>query len=97
MIQRIEFDAWKAEFVPRIYEDSGAECDEHGWECECEFLYPFEYSELNESEEGEDSFNAVAENRVWTWLNDGRILSGIHENYNLLVTKQPWTGPTEII
>ena len=87
---KIEFDTWKAEYEPRIYEDSGAECFDHE-ECECEFLYTFELQELEQDEE--DS-SAIAENRVWSWLTNGDIVSGIVIPNDLLVTKKPWTERT---
>jgi hypothetical protein len=91
------FEQWKAEYQPRVYEDSGAECFDHE-ECECEFLYTYDLSEIDsEDEEDEDSLQlAIEQNRVWTW-HDG-IYSGIKDpRYDLLVTKKPWTEEMEII
>jgi hypothetical protein len=82
----LDFDTWKAEYEPRIYEDSGAECDEHGWECGCEFLYTVSLDELDD----EDA-NAVAENRIWTWMIGGDIVSGIQKpGWDFLITKKPY-------
>jgi hypothetical protein len=82
----LDFDTWKAEYQPRVYEDTGAECDEHGWECECEFLYTVNLDEL----EDEDA-NAVAENRIWTWMVGGEIVSGIQKpGWDFLITKKPY-------
>ena len=104
---KIPFDQWKAEYEPRIYLEM--ECDDHA-ECECEFLYTYELSELSDYLEmaeddkesgGEDARDnlalAISENRVWTWDNAG-IRSGIdNERSELLVTKKPWTEEMEII
>jgi hypothetical protein len=88
----IDFDTWKAEYQPRIYEDSGAECDEHGWECECEFLYTVTLDELDD----EDA-NAVAENRIWTWMVGGDIVSGIQQpGWDFLITKKPYSEATTV-
>lgn len=95
------FDEWKAEFVPVIYEDTGAWCEEHAetnnanpaqW-CECEYLYSFELDELREDE---THANALNENRVWTWHEDGAITSGPTEGKALLVTAKPYTNRMEI-
>ena len=98
MIQ-IDFDAWKAEYEPRIYEDSGAECFDHE-ECDCEFLYTYTLPELiDENWEDEDwmETKAIQEKRIWTWDNEG-IRSGVtNERSELLITKKPWTEETEII
>lgn len=87
---KIEFDTWKAEYQPRVYEDSGAECFDHE-ECECEFLYTFELQEL---EQDEEESSAITENRVWSWLTNGDIVSGIVIPNDLLVTQRPWTERT---
>lgn len=91
-IRLMAFAEWKAEFAPVIYEDSGAECYEHEEECQCEFLYTFEFSELQENEEHAP---AISENRVWTWLPDS-IVSGITEGGELLVTAKPYTERIEV-
>lgn len=89
----IKFDAWKAQFNPRIYQDSGAECDEHGWECECEFLYTVTLDELVD----EDA-NALAENRIWTWQVGGAIVSGVQSpGWDYLITEHPYTEDTTVI
>lgn len=93
---KIPFDQWKAEYEPRIYLEM--ECDDHA-ECECEFLYTYDQSEIDYDDyEDEDSLRrAIDENRVWTWDNAG-IRSGIdNERSELLVTKKPWTEEMEII
>lgn len=106
---KITFDQWKAEYQPRIYEDSGAECFDHE-ECDCEFLYTYELGELpyyletaeDDKESGGDEARdnlalAISENRVWTW-EVGRIINGVvSERSDLLVTTKPWTEETEII
>ena len=90
---RLAFEQWKADYQPRIYEDSGAECFDHE-ECECEFLYTFELCELMEDEE---NATALQENRVWSWLQDGSIVSGVtDERAELLVTVKPYTEETEV-
>jgi hypothetical protein len=82
----ITFDTWKAEYQPRVYEDSGAECDEHGWECECEFLYTVDLHDMLE----EDA-NAGHERRLWTWRNDGTIVSGVEDvRGDILITVKPY-------
>lgn len=92
-IRLMAFEEWKAEFSPIIYEDSGAECFDHEEECECEFLYTFELAELGENE---GFAEAIAENRVWSWLGDGSIVSGIHGKADLLVTAKAYTEKTEV-
>lgn len=86
----MDFDTWKAEFVPVIYEDTGAECYDHET-CECEFLYTFSLEELQENEE---HATALHESRVWTWNHiDGSITSGLTPDpkADLLVTAKPYT------
>jgi hypothetical protein len=78
----IPFNSWKAEYQPRIYEDSGAECFDHE-ECDCEFLYTFEDSEVEEE--------GIERNKVWTWRSDGSIRAGTW-GPELLVTEKPWTN-----
>jgi hypothetical protein len=80
----IPFDTWKAEYKPRVYEDSGAECFDHD-ECDCEFLYTFELDELQELQE-EEGYKL---NQIWTWTSDA-IKAGIGAG-ELLVTEKPWT------
>ena len=80
----IDFDTWKAEYKPRVYEDSGAECFDHD-ECDCEFLYTFELDELQELQE-EEGYKL---NQIWTWTSDA-IKAGIGAG-ELLVTEKPWT------
>ena len=104
---KIEFDTWKAEYQPRVYESSGEMCDEHdtfeiGAEpCECEFLYTYDQTDPEDEDEEtdypEDSLRlAIKENRVWTWDNQG-IRSGITGvGSELLVTKKAWTQQTEV-
>jgi hypothetical protein len=88
----IDFDTWKAEYEPRVYQDSGAWCYDHNGDCDCEFLYTVELSELTEEEE---DFNAEEEQRLWTWHEDGTIVSGIHDKRAaLLITKKPWHEAT---
>lgn len=104
---RIEFDAWKAEYEPRLVEEP--ECDDHD-ECECEYLYPYDLGELqyyldfaedDKESGGEDARDnlaiAISENRVWSWESD-RIVNGVvSERSDLLVTTKPWTETTEVI
>ena len=88
---KIKFDAWKAEYKPRIYEDSGAECYDHET-CECEFLYTVEIAELLEEDP-----DAGPENRLWTWHRDGTITSGVENtNDDILITIKPWTEATTV-
>lgn len=96
MTIELDFDTWKAIYQPRIYVDTGAWCEEHAedneaepsnW-CECEFLYTFELSEL---EQDEDDSSAISERRVWTWNSDGTISSGIaNDRADILVTVKPY-------
>lgn len=89
---RIKFEDWKAEYVPRIYVDSGAECDEHGWGCACEFLYTIDPYELDE-----EDINAGLERRLWTWRNDGTIVSGVTNwKADILITERPYTEDTVV-
>ena len=81
----IDFASWKAEYQPRVYEDSGAECFDHE-ECDCEFLYTFELEELEELQE-EEGYKL---NQIWTWETGGNIVAGISAG-ELLVTEKPWT------
>lgn len=81
----ITFAEWKAEYQPRVYEDSGAECFDHE-ECECEFLYTFEFEELEELQE-EEGYKL---NQIWTWGRDA-IKPGIGAG-ELLVTEKPWAN-----
>lgn len=88
----LPFEQWKAEYQPRVYLDM--ECDDHE-ECECEFLYSYDMSEIDYEEyEDEDSLRrAIDENRVWTW--GDRIESGItNPKGDLLVTRKPWAEQT---
>ena len=87
----IDFETWKAEYEPQIYEDSGAECYDHD-ECECEFLYTYEPSEILDDEE---LAPLVKQHRVWTWRSDGSIVNGIAGS-DLLVTAKPWTEEMEV-
>lgn len=92
-MKTLDFDTWKAEYQPRVYEDTGAECDEHGWSCECEFLYTVNLDELDA-----DDANAVAENRIWTWKVGGEIVSGIQKpGWDFLITAKPYTEETTVI
>ncbi len=91
---RIPFETWKAEYEPRIYQDSGAECDEHGWECECEFLYTVDPTELIDDEE---DHAAGPERRLWTWHGDGTITSGVDSVHaDILITAKPYTEETTV-
>lgn len=107
-MKNIAFDTWKAEYEPAIYEDLGAHCFEHedenkeeDKECECEFLKTWFTEELDPTSEhyeieDEESRNAIAENRVWSWNNSG-IVSGItDQRTNVLITKKAWTEPTNV-
>jgi hypothetical protein len=90
----IKFDAWKAEYQPRIIDEPNTECDEHPDEegCACDYLYPTNREELADYDE-----TALAEQRVWTWFMDGPIVSGIHGHDEwLLVTRKPWTESTTV-
>ncbi len=97
----LDFETWKKEFAPRIYEDSGAWCYDHEEEnkanpadwCGCEFLYTFL---PDDEEEGEELKTALAQNRVWSWYEDGRILSGMHPKADYLITEKPYKEETEV-
>ncbi len=99
---RMQFEEWKKEFSPRIYEDTGAWCYDHEEEnlanpanwCGCEFLYTFDYMEEEERKEIEI---ALPENRVWTWLGDGRIVSGMVSSGDYLITEKPYFQEIEVI
>ena len=107
-VRTIDFDTWKAEYEPRVYEDSGAWCDEHADEnvanpenwCDCEFLYTYTLPELADEDYVDEVWRedvAIQENRVWTWDNVG-IRSGVdNERSELLVTKKPYTEKMEVI
>ena len=98
MAKTIDFDEWKAEYEPRVYEDSGAYCFDHEDECDCEFLYTHDQSEIDYDYEDEDSLRrAIDENRVWTWDNVGIRSGADNERSELLVTKKPWTEKMEVI
>jgi hypothetical protein len=107
-LKQIDFDTWKAEYEPRVYEDSGAYCFDHeeqnlsdpeNW-CDCEFLYTYTLPELtDENWEDEDwmETKAIQEKRIWTWDNEG-IRSGVtNERSELLITKKPWAEKMEVI
>tara|TARA_R110000796_G_scaffold134290_1_gene250020 strand:- start:81 stop:401 length:321 start_codon:yes stop_codon:yes gene_type:complete len=105
---KIEFDTWKTEYQPRVYENSGEMCDEHesfdiGVEpCDCEFLYTYDQTEPEDEDEEtnypEESLRlAIKQNRVWTWDNAG-IRSGIENpRSELLVTVKAWAENTEVL
>jgi len=89
----IDFETWKAEFKPRIYQDSGAECYDHEV-CSCEFLYTVELSELADDD---DDRNAEAEQRLWSWQANGLIVSGVTDlRADLLITEKPWSKLTMV-
>jgi hypothetical protein len=109
MIQ-IDFDTWKAEYEPRVYEDSGAYCFDHEDQCDCEFLYTYQMGELQyyldtaeDDKElgGEDARDnlaiAISENRVWSWLDDRIVIGVVSQRSDLLVTTKPWTENVEVI
>jgi hypothetical protein len=90
----IEFDAWKAEYEPRIYDQSSDMCEDDHEICDCEFLYTVNLEELADEE---DDANAVAENRIWTWMVGGKIVSGVQTpGWDFLITKKAYTEPTEV-
>ena len=95
-MKQIKFDTWKAEYKPRIYEDSGAECFDHD-ECDCEFLYTFDLTE-RDGYSDEEVIKAFCESRIWTWFPDGTIRSGCW-NYkaDVLITERAYHGPMEVI
>ena len=88
----MDFQTWKAEYQPRIYEDTGAECYDHET-CDCEFLYTFDASDPYEAEE---LALAIDERRAWTWHSDGRICSGTLCRGDYLITEKPYEYDMEI-
>ena len=91
----IEFDAWKAEYEPRIYDQSSDMCEDDHEICDCEFLYTVNLDELADEE---DDANAVAENRIWTWQVGGAIVSGVQTpGWDFLITKKPYTEEMRVI
>lgn len=92
---KLYFDDWKAEYKPRIYSQSAEMCEEesHAQVCDCEFLYTVNLDELADDE---DDQNAEAEQRLWTWTNEGQIISGVVDwpGADLLITEKPWTRDT---
>lgn len=91
---RIAFDTWKAEYEPRIYEQSSEMCEEDHEECDCEFLYTVDLTELAEDEE---DHAAGPERRLWTWRNDGTIVSGVESVHaDILITAKPYTEDTMV-
>lgn len=100
MLVTMSFEQWKAEYKPRVYEDSGAECYDHqeqnhadpaNW-CDCEFLYTFEFGDVIEDEE---LIPLLKKHCVWTWHEDGTIVNGVAGKI-LLVTEKPWTEEMEV-
>jgi hypothetical protein len=90
----IEFYAWKAEYEPRIYDQSADMCEDDHEICDCEFLYTVELAELIEDEE---DANAGYERRLWTWRNDGTIVSGVEDwRSDILITVKPYTEHTVV-
>jgi hypothetical protein len=91
---------WKAEYEPRVYEDSGAYCFDHENECDCEFLYTYTLPELSDEDYADEDWRedvAIQEKRIWTWDNVG-IRSGVdNERSELLITKKPYTEKMEVI
>ena len=89
---KLYFEDWKEEYKPRIYSQSAEMCENEGHveECDCEFLYTVTLDELADDD---DDKNAEAENRLWTWTNDGLIMSGVVDlaDAELLITEKPWT------
>lgn len=106
MTKTIPFSEWKSNYVPKVYEDTGAWCDEHSeantanpenW-CECEFLYTLELGDLVDEEDEWNLHLAIEEKRIWTWDNRG-IRSGVDFTEpwaDLLVTLKPWEEPLEV-
>lgn len=85
---QMKFDDWKKEYSPEIQIDN-SECEEHDNGCECEFLYSFELTEILNDEELTEALYA---NKVWTWRENGEIVSGIESaKASLLVTEKPYT------
>jgi hypothetical protein len=107
MAIEIPFDTWKAEFKPVIYEDSGAYCFEHESEnladpanwCNCEYLRTFELAEIAPGGyDAEEYGDALTDNRVWSWHNDGRITSGVdNPRAELLITEKRFEIKMEVI
>jgi hypothetical protein len=96
-MKAVDFDTWKAEYIPRIYDQSADMCeeDDHTDFCDCEYLYTVTLEDLADDE---DDANAEAEQRLWTWREDGTIVSGIeNRRADLLITEKPWSEPTKII
>ncbi len=92
----MKFELWKAEYEPRIYEDTGAHCYEHEEEnnanpenwCDCEYLYTFDVTDKDEKAEVEQ---AIRERRAWTWRGDGTIVSGVEViGGDILITAKPF-------
>jgi hypothetical protein len=93
---RIKFDTWKAEYQPRIYDQSSEMCEEeaHVDYCDCEFLYTVDLAELAEDEE---DHAAGHERRLWTWRGDGTIVSGIEDvRGDILITVKPYSEYTMV-
>ncbi len=98
----MDFATWKAEYQPRIYEDTGAHCYDHEEEnyadpenwCSCEFLYTFDSSDPGEAEE---LAQAINERRAWTWLGDGTIVSGTMAHGDYLITEKPYDDYIEVV
>lgn len=90
----MKFQDWKTEYQPIIYEDTGAECFDHEGDCECEFLASWCLSEIQEDEELSP---ALDECRVWSWLSDGSIVSGVKdERADLVITQKPYSVKMEV-
>lgn len=98
----MNFEAWKAEYQPRIYEDTGAWCYDHEEEnkanpenwCSCEFLYTFD---PDDEDEGAELALAIDERRAWTWHSDGRICSGTMCRGDYLITEKPYDRDIEVV
>ena len=88
-MRTMEFDAWKAEYEPRIYDQSADMCEDDHEICDCEFLYTVNLDELADDE---GDANAVAENRIWTWMVGGEIVAGVQSpGWDFLITTKPYT------
>ena len=88
-MKAMDFDTWKAEYEPRIYDQSADMCEDDHEICDCEFLYTVNLDELADEE---DDANAVAENRIWTWKVGGDIVSGVQTpGWDFLITKKAYT------